>query len=250
MAKNTSRRATRPVVNENLFSMWMKILLSALGFFLIYSSVFVLALRWLSVPSTAFIQIKTDKDSSVVIKHNAFSYKWTPIDRISDNFKLSVIASEDQKFFTHSGFDLQAIEEAMDRNEKKKNSRGASTISQQVAKNMFLWPDKSLARKSLEAYYTVLIEHIWGKKRILEYYVNIVELGYDIYGAEAASREFFGTGASGISPSQAALLTAVLPNPEEYSVRNPSSYVLRRQRRILNQMRLMGGTEFLRKNLL
>lgn len=160
------------------------------------------------------------------------------MERISENLQLAVVCAEDQNFPTHTGFDFEAIEKALEHNKKGKRMRGASTISQQCAKNLFLWPQRSWLRKGLEAYFTVLIELIWSKERILEVYLNIIELGDGIYGAEAASQEFFKIPAEKLNRPQAALLAAVLPNPLEYSVARPSAYVRSRQGWILVQMKL------------
>jgi monofunctional biosynthetic peptidoglycan transglycosylase len=156
-----------------------------------------------------------------------------------------VVASEDQKFPEHWGFDVEAIEKAYELNQHSHRVRGASTISQQVAKNLYLWSGRSYFRKGLEAYFTLLIEGFWPKRRILEIYLNVAEFGDGTYGAEAASARFFHRPASRLSRSDAALLAAVLPNPERYSVAAPSHYVLQRREWILGQMQALGGPEML-----
>jgi monofunctional glycosyltransferase len=165
--------------------------------------------------------------------------------RISPNLPLAVVASEDQKFPEHWGFDVEAIEKAYQLNQHSHRVRGASTISQQVAKNLYLWSGRSYFRKGLEAYFTLLIEGLWPKRRILEVYLNIAEFGNGTYGAEAAAERFFHLPAARLSRSDAAALAAVLPNPEHYSAAAPSRYVLQRRDWILGQMQALGGPEML-----
>jgi monofunctional glycosyltransferase len=161
---------------------------------------------------------------------------WRPIEKISPQLIQAVIASEDQLFFEHSGFDWDAILSAFSINEKGKRKIGASTITQQTAKNLFLWPERSWTRKALEAYFTLLLEIIWSKERILEVYLNIIETGDGIYGAEAAAHKYFGVSAGQLDRKQAALIAASLPNPRIWSPAKPSTYLLRRQAWILRQM--------------
>jgi len=163
-------------------------------------------------------------------------HKWVPYNEISDHLKRAVIASEDQRFFQHNGFDRVEIEKAMKENKKRRRPRGASTISQQTAKNVFLWPQSSWVRKGLEAYFTVLIEFFWPKERILEVYLNCMETGNGIYGAEAVANRHFNTTASKLTAAQSALIAATLPNPRRFSSKNPSPYMLKRQQQILRQM--------------
>lgn len=170
-------------------------------------------------------------------------HQWQPLMQISPHLLQAVVAAEDQKFLQHSGFDLQAIEKALVYNSKGSKVRGASTISQQTAKNVFLWTGRSWLRKGLESGITVLIEGAWGKQRILEVYLNSVEFGPGIYGAEAAAQRFFGIPAQRLSRQQAALLAAVLPNPHRFLVKAPSPYVRKRQQWILKQMRQLGPVQ-------
>ncbi|MBO9702467.1 MAG: monofunctional biosynthetic peptidoglycan transglycosylase [Sporocytophaga sp.] len=170
---------------------------------------------------------------------------WVSFDEISPNLKRAVIASEDQRFMDHHGFDFNAIKKAMEYNKKgKKKVVGASTISQQVAKNVFLWPSRSWVRKGFEVYFTILIEIFWSKERILEVYLNIVELGNGVYGAEAASHYYFNINAKKLSRDQAALLAAILPNPLKWSPTKPSIYILKRRNWIRQNMARMGKVEF------
>jgi monofunctional biosynthetic peptidoglycan transglycosylase len=154
---------------------------------------------------------------------------------------LAVIAAEDQNFPEHSGFDWQAIEKALAHNERSRRKRGASTVSQQTAKNLFCWESRSWLRKGAEAWFTLLIETLWSKRRILEVYLNIVEFGDGLYGVEAASQAVFRKPAKRLTASECALLAAVLPNPHRYKARAPSAYVLGRQAWILKQMQQLGG---------
>jgi monofunctional biosynthetic peptidoglycan transglycosylase len=163
-------------------------------------------------------------------------HKWVPYDQISDNLKRAVLASEDQRFYMHNGFDRVEIEKALRENKTRKKARGASTISQQTAKNLFLWPRSSWVRKGLEVYFTLLIELMWDKKRILEVYLNCMETGKGIYGAEAVARHHFNTSAKKLTASQSALIAATLPNPRVYNSKKPSAYMQKRQAQILRQM--------------
>jgi len=209
------------------------------------SVVAVASLRWINPPVTAFIaEAQAAAWSSRDAKY-VYHHAWVDLNRISPNLPLAVVASEDQKFPEHWGFDVPAIEKAYALNQHSHRVRGASTISQQVAKNLFLWSGRSYFRKGLEAYFTVLIEALWPKRRILEVYLNIAEFGYGTYGAEAAAQRFFHKPASRLSRDDAAVLAAVLPNPERYSAAAPSRYVQQRREWILGQMQALGGPEML-----
>jgi len=175
------------------------------------------------------------------------AYDWRDYDAISRHMPLAVIAAEDQLFAEHSGFDMEAIEKALDHNARGKRVRGGSTISQQVAKNLFLWQGRSWLRKGLEAWYTVLIEAMWPKQRIVEVYVNVAEFGDGIYGAQAAARSYWRKDASALSAAEAARLAAVLPSPKRYSAARPGPYVQRRAAWIQRQMRQIGGEAYLRE---
>lgn len=166
------------------------------------------------------------------VEGQGFARRWRPIDDMSNALPRAVIAAEDAKFCQHHGFDFTAMEKAFAHNEKSSRIRGGSTISQQTAKNVFLWPERSYVRKGLEAYFTVLIELIWGKKRIMEVYLNSVEWGPGIYGADAAARKNFGVGADKLSPTQAARLAAILPSPLKWRAAAPGPYVRKRSGKI------------------
>jgi len=205
----------------------------------------VLVLRWIDPLYSAFmaetqITVWVNRDRTY-----AFRRTWMNLDHISPNLPLAVVASEDQKFPEHWGFDVEAIEKAYEMNQHSHRVHGASTISQQVAKNLYLWSGRSYFRKALEAYFTVLIEACWPKRRILEIYLNIAEFGDGTYGAEAAAQRFFHKPASRLTRSDAATLAAVLPSPEHLSAAAPSRYVAQRRDWILNQMQALGGPEML-----
>jgi monofunctional biosynthetic peptidoglycan transglycosylase len=172
-------------------------------------------------------------------------HTWRDYAQISAQLPLAVVASEDQRFPDHRGFDMGQIRKALDDAQRGRRSRGASTISQQVAKNLFLWNGRSWVRKGLEAWFTVLIESLWPKRRILEVYVNTAEFGRGIYGAEAAAQAFFRKSAARLTRDEAARLAAVLPNPVRLRADRPSQYVQRRQREIAGQMAALGGTHYL-----
>ena len=164
-------------------------------------------------------------------------HHWVPLDSMSIYMPVAVMASEDQRFLTHSGFDFIEIDKAMEERRSGKRYRGGSTISQQTAKNVFLWPKASWLRKGLEAYFTVLIELVWGKERIMEVYLNSIEMGDGIYGAEAVAQQHFRRTAKTLTRPNCALIAATLPNPLKYNSKDPSSYVLKRQTSIMRQMR-------------
>lgn len=176
-------------------------------------------------------------------KDMKLEHKWIPIEEISPNMIQAVIASEDNLFMSHHGFDFDQIEKAMDEAKKGKRHRGASTISQQTAKNVFLWNGHSYIRKGLEAYFTVLIELIWGKERIMEVYLNSIEMGNGIYGVEAVAKENFGRLARSLTKREAALIAATLPNPLKFDSAHPSSYIKRRQAQILRLMSQLPKTD-------
>ena len=217
-------------------------------FIFVYTSlsVFVVVFFKIVNPSaTAFINSKFDSIPSL-FKAGDFHQKYLSVKKISKYAALAAIASEDQLFFEHFGFDFEQIEKAMKENERRKRIRGASTISMQVAKNMFLWSGKNILRKGFEAYYTLLLEVIWGKERIMDVYLNYAEMGIGIYGIEAASRIYYKKSSSNLNATEAATIIAILPNPTKRDPRKPTSYLINRRDRILKQMNLIGGTEILK----
>lgn len=203
----------------------------------------VLGLRWLDPPTSAFMIDRRLDGLRSTAQPVIIDYRWRPLSGIAPSLAIAVVAAEDQHFPSHHGFDLDAIDAAWSR--RGGRLRGASTISQQVAKNLFLWSGRSWLRKGLEAGYTVLIEALWPKRRILEVYLNIAEFGDGIYGAEAAAQRFFGVPAAELGASESARLAAVLPNPRLFRVEAPSPHVSRRQRWIERQVRQLGGSAYL-----
>jgi monofunctional glycosyltransferase len=213
----------------------------------VLSVVVVLTLRWVNPPTSAFMLAARVNAASEGDRNYRTEYQWVDLENISPHAAIAVVASEDQQFPFHAGFDLNSIRESVRASEKgkKKHMRGASTISQQVAKNLFLWNGYSFIRKGLEAYLTVIMELTWPKERILEVYLNIAEFGKGIYGVQAASERFFHKPASRLSSSEAATLAAVLPNPIKMHAERPSAYVSERREQILAQMRALGGAPHL-----
>ena len=198
--------------------------------------VYIVALKWVNPPITI-----TQFNSW--LSGEGLERDYILYDEMPKSIKLAVIASEDQLFAAHNGFDKKSIEKALDYNRKKegKKVRGASTISQQVAKNVFLWQGRSWFRKGLETYFTFMIETIWGKERILEMYLNVAEMGPGVYGVEAASQRYFNKSASRLSRSEAARIAVVLPNPKKYKINPPGNYVSSRAEWVLRQMRNIEG---------
>lgn len=205
----------------------------------------VAVLRFVDPPLTAFMIGRYVEAWSEGDRGFALAYDWRNANQISKLLPLALVAAEDQNFPAHSGFDFKAIEKARANNAKGRKVRGASTISQQLAKNLFLWRGRSWVRKGLEVWYTVLIETLWPKERIMEVYANVIEYGDGVYGAQAAARRFYGKDASRLTAAEAARLAAVLPNPRKYSVARPGPYVQRRSRSIERQMRALGGPAYL-----
>lgn len=232
---------------------WVRRFLRLIGIlflaFFIFSLIQVLIFKWIPPLFTPKMLLNKIEVFVAGEENKKIYYQWRSYEDISPYMVLAVIAAEDQKFPSHFGFDIEAIEKAIERNKKGENIRGASTISQQVAKNMFCWPSRTYFRKALETYYTVWIELLWSKKRIVEVYVNIAEMGPEIYGAEAAAQQFFNKPASELSRQQAALLAAVLPNPILLSARNPSAYVVGRRNWVVKQMQQLGDKNFLKQLL-
>ena len=205
-------------------------------YFFLLSILSVIVLRYVPVFFTPLMGIRIVEQIRNKKKPKLL-HTWVGYDNISDNIKRAVIASEDQLFFQHNGFDKKQIKKAIEENKKRKRARGASTISQQTAKNVFLWPKSSWFRKGLESYFTVLIELFWSKERILHVYLNSMETGEGMYGAEAVAQHHFNTSASKLSQSQSALIAATLPNPLQFSSKKPSAYMFKRQAFIMRQMR-------------
>ena len=202
--------------------------------------VVVLLLRWIPPPTTAFM-VRSAQAHADAAGWTGTGYRWTAWDDIAPYAGLAVIAAEDQRFPDHNGFDVDAIRAALDDARQGERLRGASTISQQTVKNLFLWPGRSLVRKGLEAGLTLLVELCWSKRRILEVYLNVAEFGDGLFGITAASERFFGKRPADLRADEAARLAAVLPNPARLRADRPSRYVRARQRWIRNQMDRLGG---------
>lgn len=225
------------VIVRFIFSIILKIFL----FFVIVSVIGVLIFKWVHPPITP-LMIKRMIEQKIEGKPIIWKYEWVTLDEISPKLQLAVICSEDQKYLEHYGFDWNAIQKAFEQNEKSgKIKRGGSTISQQTAKNLFLWDGRSYIRKGLEAWFTLLIETFWSKERIMEMYLNIIEMGNGIYGAEAASQYWFKKHASRLNKDEAAAIAAILPNPKKYRANPCSPYICRRKEWIKQQMNYWGN---------
>lgn len=255
MAKNTFRsktpnptpKATPAKAKSRLANVWVRLKRTLIRFILFFfaSSIgAVILFKFVPVPFTA--TMLTRKIEAIAEgKNSKIYYDWTPYDKISKEAPLAVVAAEDQLFPEHWGFDFKSMKTAYNRNLKGKKIRGASTLSQQVAKNVFLWQTRSYIRKAIEVYFTVLIELIWGKQRILEVYLNVAEMGDMTFGVEEASKRYYGKEAINLSREQAARIASVLPNPRKWSIANPGPYVVRRTGQIARQMRALGGPAYL-----
>ena len=217
---------------KKLFRFFGKLLLWSI----ILSIGLVVLYKYIPIPGTPLMAIRYFEDNeSKMWEHN-----WVPIENMSEHIQLAVICSEDQKFLDHNGFDIEAIEKAYEYNKKGKRTRGGSTISQQTAKNAFLWPERSWLRKGLETYFTFLIENIWSKERILEVYLNSIEMGPNIYGIDAAAQHWFNKTAANLSAYEAAAIASILPNPRTYRANPATNYIQKRKQWIVKQMQFYG----------
>jgi monofunctional biosynthetic peptidoglycan transglycosylase len=226
-------------MKEYIIKAWHFILRAGI-FFFCFSVLLVIVLRWMPVSYTPLMFVRyaqNVKSGNAKIEHD-----WVQMDDISNSMQLAVICTEDQNFLKHHGFDFESIQKAMDEAEDGGRQRGASTISQQTAKNVFLWPSSTYVRKGFEIWFTVLIEFFWSKQRILEVYLNSVEFGDGIYGCESAAQHFFHKSAKKLSMTESARLAVVLPNPIKYNAGKTTPYLLRRQAWALLQMNNWGGT--------
>lgn len=205
-------------------------------YFFIISIALTIIYRFVPPPVT-FLMLQRVVEQKIDGDKIKLERDWVPIEDISTFMQRAVIASEDQHFITHWGFDLEAIEKAYNSNKKSKRVKGGSTISQQTAKNIFLWPARSYIRKALEAYFTILIEVFWSKERILEVYLNSIEMGKGVYGIEAAAQHYFNKSAKDLSKRESAAIAAILPNPIKWSASKPNAYIQKRQFRILKKMK-------------
>jgi monofunctional biosynthetic peptidoglycan transglycosylase len=208
----------------------------------VLSILWVLVYKWFPPPATLHMVERRAKAGQAKKANPRIRYQFVDLEDVAPHVPLAIMAAEDQLFMTHDGFDYKAIKGAFKKNRKSKNIVGGSTISQQVAKNVFLWHGRSYIRKLVEAYFTMLIEFFWSKHRIMEVYINIAEMGDQVFGVEAAAQKYYNKSAKNLTASQAALIASVLPNPVRYSVKNPSSFTLKKRRFVLRNMRQMGGT--------
>lgn len=213
-----------------------------LWFFLV-SVIWVLAYRFINPPVT-LLMIQRNWERKAADKPGKIEKKWVKFEDISDNMKRAAVSAEDQLFLQHMGFDIKAIEKAYANNAKGKKVKGGSTISQQTAKNVFLWPGRSYIRKAFEAYFTLLIELLWSKERILEVYLNVIEMGDGIYGAEAAAQAYYHKSCTNLNRSEAALIAACFPNPLRWTPKRPTGYIRHRQYLIMRNMKRLGPLDF------
>jgi monofunctional biosynthetic peptidoglycan transglycosylase len=226
-----------------LIKPFFKFIFKAIFWLFVFSIVMVFVYKWVPVKVTPLMVIRYFETNETNAK-NVWKHDWVSIDEISKNLQRAVICSEDQNFLNHNGFDYKAIEKAIEDNKKGKRVRGASTISQQTAKNVFLWPQRSWFRKGLETYFTFLIELCWSKERIMEVYLNSIEMGKGIYGAEAASQYWFKKSTLKLTPIEAAAIAAILPNPRKYKANPASNYIQNRKVWIVRQMGYLGNLNY------
>ena len=213
--------------------------------FFVSTVLIVFAMRWIN-PVTSSIMIQRQISTLFHGEFELIKYHWVDYDDVSKFMPIAIVAAEDQNFPNHFGFDFKQIKKALNENKRGRRVRGASTITQQVAKNLFLWEGKSFVRKGIEAYFTLLIELLWDKQRILEVHMNVAEMGNNIFGVGTASLAYYRKSPAKLTKSQAALLAAILPNPNKYSAVKPSGYVRGRQNWIIKQMNSLGGPDYLK----
>jgi monofunctional biosynthetic peptidoglycan transglycosylase len=246
MATKIISRKAKPKARQNSRSFWTIIshfLFKILLWFFGISLFFVVLFKFVPVPFTPLMVIRAIENKAAG-KEIYFSHDWEPIENISVNLQKAVIASEDGTFLIHNGFDFKALQKAYKNNERGRKIKGGSTISQQTAKNVFLWQGRSYFRKGLEAYFTVLIEFIWGKERIMEVYLNSIEMADGVYGAQAATEHWYRKDAKSLTPIQAAGIAAILPNPRRFSATSSSSYINNRKAKIVRLMRTIGKIKY------
>ncbi len=242
MAKKSSSKKIS--FKQRLIRIFKWILKFAIIFF-VSTVLLVFAMRWIN-PVTSSIMIQRQISTLFDGEFELIKYHWVDYDDVSKYMPIAIVAAEDQNFPKHFGFDFKQIEKALKQNKRGKRIRGASTITQQVAKNLFLWEGKSFVRKGIEAYFTLLIELLWDKQRILEVHMNIAEMGNNIFGVGTASLAYFKKPPYKLTISQAALLAAILPNPNKYSAVKPSGYIRGRQNWIIKQINSLGGPDYLK----
>jgi monofunctional biosynthetic peptidoglycan transglycosylase len=240
--KKTAKKPVRKQ-STSFMSKLSRFLFKMMLWFFGVSLFFVVFYKFVPVIFTPLMVVRSIENISAG-KENSFSHDWEPIENISMNLQKAVVASEDGTFLLHNGFDFKAMQKAYKGNERGRRIKGGSTISQQTAKNVFLWQGRSYLRKGLEAYFTVLIEVIWGKERIMEVYLNSIEMGTGIYGAQAAAEHWYRKDAKDLTPIQAAGIAAILPNPRKFTATSSSSYINNRKTKIMRIMRTVGKIEY------
>lgn len=243
--KIVPKKSRQPAKKQSasLMSKLTRFLLKVVLWFFGVSLFFVVLFKFVPVPFTPLMVIRAIENKAAG-NEVYFSHDWEPIENISKNLQKAVIASEDGTFLKHNGFDFTAMQKAYKNNERGRRIKGGSTISQQTAKNVFLWQGRSYFRKGLEAYFTVLIEVIWGKERIMEVYLNSIEMGDGIYGAQAATEHWYRKDAANLTPIQAAGIAAILPNPRKFKATSSSSYINNRKTKIMRVMRQVGEIKY------
>ncbi len=234
--KSTKNTRTKKEAPQTFWRKAARFLFKAFLWFLGLSVFSVIVFKFVPVPFTP-LMITRAVENKLDGEEMTCSHDWVPIEDISISMQKAAIASEDGNFLIHNGFDFEAMQKALKNNEKGRRIKGGSTISQQTAKNVFLWQGRSYLRKGLEAYFTVLIELIWGKERIMEVYLNSIEMGDGVYGIEAASQHWYRKSAKNLTPQQAAGIAAILPNPRKFKATNSSNFTNRRKGRIVKVMR-------------
>ncbi|MFZ4105106.1 monofunctional biosynthetic peptidoglycan transglycosylase [Flavobacterium sp.] len=235
--------ATKNKSNQTFFQKLKTFLWKAFLWFLGISFFFVLLYKWLPVPFTP-LMVTRAIEQKFAGEEMTCSHTWVPIEEISPNIQKAVMASEDGTFLSHHGFDFSSMQKAIKNNERGKKIKGGSTISQQTAKNVFLWQGRNYIRKGLEAYFTVLIEIFWSKERIMEVYLNSIEMGNGVYGVQAAGNYWYKTDANNLTKIQAAGIAAILPNPRKFKASNSSSYINKRKGKIMQNMRYIGEIKY------
>jgi monofunctional biosynthetic peptidoglycan transglycosylase len=238
----TKNKSTKPT-NRTFFQKLKTFIWKATLWFFVVSIFLVFFFKWVPVPFTP-LMITRAIEQKFNGKEMTCSHDWVALEDISSNLQKAIIASEDGNFLKHNGFDFKAMQKAFKNNNRGKKLKGGSTISQQTAKNVFLWQGRSYLRKGLEAYFTFLIELVWGKERIMEVYLNSIEMGNGVYGAEAAAKYWYKTDAKSLTKIQAAGIAAILPNPRKFKASNSSSYIEKRKSKILRIMRYTGKIEY------
>ena len=243
MTKKTSTK--KITFRKRIFNIFKWILKFTIIFF-VSTVLIVFTMRWIN-PVTSSIMVQRQITGLFDGEFELVKYHWVSYDDVSKFMPIAIVAAEDQNFPKHFGFDFKQIEKALKENKRGRRVRGASTITQQVAKNLFLWEGKSFVRKGIEAYFTLLIELLWDKQRILEVHMNIAEMGEKVFGVGTASVAYFKKPAASLNIRQAALLAAILPNPLKYSAVKPSGYVRGRQNWIVRQINSLGGPDYLKE---